>query len=58
MCLDYPTRVPGSCGSVTKFDCGNGKCIDFSLVRNCVDNCGNGADECIEKLFTFNVEEV
>ncbi|KFD52058.1 hypothetical protein M514_07040 [Trichuris suis] len=42
---DYPDRVPGSCGSPFFFDCGNGFCIPFRLVRNCIDDCGNGADE-------------
>ncbi|XP_003376821.1 putative fibrinogen beta and gamma chain protein, partial [Trichinella spiralis] len=27
------------------FDCKNGFCIPFRLVRNCVDDCGNAADE-------------
>ncbi|KRX47716.1 Angiopoietin-related protein 1 [Trichinella britovi] len=42
---EYPDRVPGSCGSPDMFDCKNGFCIPFRLVRNCVDDCGNAADE-------------
>ncbi|CDW57891.1 Ldl recept a domain containing protein [Trichuris trichiura] len=47
--VDYPDQVPGSCGSPFFFDCGNGFCIPFRLVRNCIDDCGNGADEGLSK---------
>uniref|UniRef100_A0A914XGN4 Fibrinogen C-terminal domain-containing protein n=1 Tax=Plectus sambesii TaxID=2011161 RepID=A0A914XGN4_9BILA len=46
----YPTQVPGTCGpagTTDVFDCGadNGGCIPFSNVRDCKNDCTNGADE-------------
>uniref|UniRef100_A0A914WZI1 Fibrinogen C-terminal domain-containing protein n=1 Tax=Plectus sambesii TaxID=2011161 RepID=A0A914WZI1_9BILA len=42
---NYPTRVPGTCGSTTFFDCGGGNCINFTSVRDCIVDCADGSDE-------------
>lgn len=60
---DYPTRVPGSCATNgnQSFDCGNGKCIPFTSVRNCIKDCSDGSDEgenSLAKLIMIILESV
>uniref|UniRef100_A0A914V0F0 Fibrinogen C-terminal domain-containing protein n=1 Tax=Plectus sambesii TaxID=2011161 RepID=A0A914V0F0_9BILA len=45
---DYPQHVPGRCLFSDQFDCdplGDKQCVPLRVVRDCVKDCLNGADE-------------